>query len=98
MAKGKEKSRITVWLPLEDRARLDLQLYSDLESRVPLGAYTEFFSARVREHLEWATLDLTALGFPPGYFVRGPKEMVERLRLVLEQEHSLKKEPSSVLT
>lgn len=81
------KQVLNLWLPLDIRAKLDLTLYSELECRVPKGAYTTLFTRLTREHLEWATLDLAPLGFPPGYFIRGPKEMVERVRLVLENLH-----------
>ncbi len=79
-------TRLEFRLPEDLRARLDLTLYSDLEQRVPHGAYAKFFAARIREHFEWSTLDLAPLGFPTGFFVRGPKDMIEHLRLTLESK------------
>lgn len=75
---------LNLWLPLEVRAKVDLALYSDFEGRVPKGDYSAFFESRVREYFDWQKLDLAPIGFPPGYFVKGPKEMIERLKLVLE--------------
>lgn len=65
-------------------ARLDLHLFSELEGRVPKGKYKEFFTARVREFFEWRRLELGAFGFPPGYFIAGPKEMIEALEKQLQ--------------
>lgn len=42
--------RMTLWLTLDLRAQLDLELVSALEGRVPHGKYTEFFEARLREY------------------------------------------------
>lgn len=81
-----EKVVLNLWLPLDVRAKLDLHLVSGLEGRVPYGAYSEFFSERVREHLEWTVLPLEAYGLAPGYFVKGPKDMIEKLKAVLEEK------------
>ena len=45
----------TVGLPEDLVARLELDLFSELEGRVPLGAQQEFFTKLVREH--YAQLD-----------------------------------------
>lgn len=71
---------LNLWLPLEVRTKLDLHLVSELEGRVPHGAYSDFFTARVKEHFEWETLDLGLHGGPAGYFIRGPKEMIAWLK------------------
>lgn len=76
-------TQLLLKLPETWRARLDLALLSDLEGRVPKGKYQEFFIERMREHFEWKTLDLSLHGFPQGYFVRGPAEMIERLERAL---------------
>lgn len=39
-----------VALPLSIRTRLDLHLFSELEGRVPKGAYQEFFIERLQEY------------------------------------------------
>jgi hypothetical protein len=40
------------YLPESLRARVDLLLWSDVESRVPHGAYTELFTRLTREWLD----------------------------------------------
>lgn len=77
---GAPKSLFRAYLPVELRAKMDLALVSPLEGRVPHGDYSSFLEARVREHFEWDSLDLSPYGFPGGYFVRGPREMIDRLR------------------
>lgn len=64
----------------ELRAKMDLLLVSEVEGRVPLGKISEFVSERLREHFDWEELDLGLHGGPQGYFVRGPKDMIEWLR------------------
>lgn len=71
-------------LPESERARLDLFLFSELEGRVPKGKYQEFFRERMVEFFDSQELSLEAYGFPAGYFVRGPKAMIEALKLILE--------------
>lgn len=78
---------LTLKLPESVRVRLDLVLFSELENRVPFGKYQEFFLERIREFFEWRRLDLTPYGYPQGYFVAGPKEMIDFL------EDKLKGEP-----
>ena len=72
-------------LPESWRTRLDLLLFSETEQRVPLGAYQRFFMERMQEFFSWRRRELTSLGFPEGYFITGPKEMVK------EVERRLKK-------
>ena len=67
------------------RAQVDLHLYSPLEGRVPRGAHKAFFERLINEHFTWATLDLSAYGFSPGSFIRGPKPMVDELASLLER-------------
>lgn len=68
------------------RAKLDLHLFSDVEGRVPKGAYQEFFETRIQEFFTYRRLDLAPFGFPPGYFVQGPKEIIEALIKRLQEE------------
>lgn len=49
---------LNVHLPTDLHAKLTLHLYSELEQRVPMGAYQEFLSARIREYFENKQLDL----------------------------------------
>lgn len=71
---------LKAWISPELKGRLYLHLHSDLEGRIPLGKISEFVSERTREFFEWESLDLSLHGGPQGYFVRGPKDMIEFLR------------------
>lgn len=77
--------RLELKLPESLRNRLDLLLYSELEGRVPLGAYQSFFVERIHEYLGNSRLDLQAYGFPEGYHVKGPAEMLAALKSHLER-------------
>ena len=65
--------QLNVALPLPIFTRLALQLNSDLEGRVPHGAYSRFLVELLRQHFDQAELDLgERFGAPPGiYLVRG---------------------------
>lgn len=41
--------KLTTYLPEDLRAKLDIHLYSEVEGRVPHGAYSAFLADRVRE-------------------------------------------------
>ena len=57
-------------LPQSVRDRLDLILFSEVEGRVPKGAYQKFFLERLQEFFAFKTADLSAqLDLPPGYGV-----------------------------
>lgn len=62
-------------LPSSLRARLDLHLVSDLEGRVPKGAYQTFFAERLREFFEEERWEVQA-----GLVVRGTKEAIEQVK------------------
>ena len=66
------------------KTRVMLLLYSEVEQRVPKGAWQSFLEARIREYLDWRQYDLAPYGFPPGYYITGPAEMtqavIERLK------------------
>ena len=70
-----------------NKRRLALDLNSDLEGRVPHGAYSRFFSDLLRAHYEEAQLDLgqfLAADIPAGvYVVRGPSATIEALKRIL---------------
>jgi hypothetical protein len=68
-------------------ARLDLELFSPLESRVPKGAYQKFLNDRLREYFATRTLDLAPfLGTLPGEVqVRGSEFAIERLASLLKE-------------
>ncbi len=84
------KTTLHTVIPLDVRTKLDLHLFSPAEGRVPYNAYSEFIVARCREFFEWSSLDLETYGFPQGYFLRGPKEMVSKMREVLEIEQTIR--------
>jgi hypothetical protein len=71
---------IKAWVSPELKGKLYLHLTSELEGRIPLGRLSAFVSDRIREFFGWKTLDLTPYGFAPGYFVKGPADMVEALQ------------------
>ena len=79
------RDRLTLRLPEDLRARLDLMLVSELEGRVPLGAYSELFIQLLRAHFEHEDLDLSPFsGAQPGtLIVRGPPQAIQLLRRLL---------------
>lgn len=64
------------------RSKVDLYLFSEVEQRVPKGKYQEFFEERTVAFFNNAKLDLTPFGFPEGFYIEAPKEM---LPLILER-------------
>lgn len=44
--------QLTTNIPEDLRAKLDLHLFSQLEGRVPHGAYSRFLAERIREFFE----------------------------------------------
>jgi len=76
--------RLSLKLPETVRVKLDLLLFSSLEGRVPKGGYQEFFIERIQEYLSWRRTDLTPFGLP-GYYVAGPREMIEALERKLKE-------------
>lgn len=73
-------------LPESVRTRLDIELFSELEGRVPKGAYQRFFLERLTEYFASKALDLAPyLGTQPGAAViRGRLEVLEHLKQHLE--------------
>ena len=76
---------MSLWVPEDLRARLDLLLFSDLEGRVPFGAYTNFYSELLRTRLESVELDLSPfVGSAPGALtLRGSPTAIEKLKTLL---------------
>ncbi len=72
--------------------RLDLILYSDVEGRVPKGAYQRFFNTLLAQYFEHKTLDLSPyLGTLPGEAtVRGAEATIKRLEAALQQKEFTK--------
>lgn len=77
-------TRTEITLPESMRVRLDLILSSPLEGRVPKGKYREFWMTRLSEFFSSKRLDLTPFGFAPGFYVFGPREMVDALEKALK--------------
>lgn len=79
--------QLNVALPLPVFVKLGAHLYSELEQRVPHGAYSRFLSNLLRGFFAQARLDLAPyMASDPGAFVvSGSPEAVEALKLMLER-------------
>lgn len=78
--------KLTLVLPIDLRAQLDLHLFSDLEGRVPKGRYKEFFEERIREFFGREALDLAPwiVGGTPGTTsVTGSPVAIDALKRML---------------
>lgn len=77
---------IKMSLPEDVALRLQLFLTSDLDGKVPFGAYQQFFVARINEFLATRTLDISEpLGAEPGtYSVRATTTTLQALATKLE--------------
>ncbi len=75
-------------MPEDLHTRLTLHLFSDLEQRVPYGAWTRFFTGLVREFFSSREIDLAPwAGTEPGaILVRGTPESLAILKKVLTGE------------
>ncbi len=76
---------IHIKVPAAVKQRVELILYSVAERRVPQGAWQWFILERIRDYFDYATLDLAPYGFPPGFFVRIPKGMLEIVKQRFEE-------------
>jgi hypothetical protein len=81
-----ERFKLSLWLPADMRARLDLELFSELENRVPHGGYARFFETLLRRHFEEGALDLTPFGIPA--IIRGPEASLRQLHDTLVTWHN----------
>ncbi len=81
-------SVLNVAIPAALRKRLDELLFSDVEGRVPKGAYMEFFAARLREYFTNRPLDLAPyLGSVPSeHIVVAPIATLAALQQLLERK------------
>jgi len=78
--------QLNVALPLPLFTQLSLHLSSDLEGRVPHGAYSRFLSDLLRAHFERAEIDLNTYmsQVPPGvYVLSGPSVSVDAFQKLL---------------
>lgn len=80
--------KLTLMLPQTAVNRLEIYLWSELENRVPQGAYQQFFTARINEFFEHKQLDLAPwLGTPPGAMqISGNAETLSTLITHLNKE------------
>lgn len=78
--------KLTTMIPQDIHTRMSLHLFSDLEGRIPPGAWQSFICSRIREYFEDQRLDLGALvGALPGEFsVHGSPAAIELLRKTLK--------------
>lgn len=79
--------RVHLHLPGDVWPKLEIYLFSEMEQRVPFGAYQDFVTKRIREYFEWASLDLSEFfpHVPPGNILKGPKELVDLVRTELKE-------------
>lgn len=82
-------------LPESVRTRIDLLLFSELEGRVPKGAYQRFFLERLNDFFTTRALDLAPyLGSLPGeHVVRARPDTIEAFERVLQAATSQKAQP-----
>lgn len=83
---------LRVALPEDLRLRLDLLLFSPLENRVPMGAYSEFLQRLLKAHFEHRDLDLSPYaGTLPGTcVVRASPFTISTLKTLLgDRPHDL---------
>jgi hypothetical protein len=80
--------QLNVALPLPVYVQLTAHLYSDLEQRVPHGAYSRFFTELLRDFFGQQQFDLApfAASDPGAFIVNGSPEAISVL------EHTLKGE------
>lgn len=80
--------QLNLALPLDTHTKLTAHLYSELEGRVPLGAYQRFLVERIREYFHHEHIDLAPWSdVPPGLFtVSGDPLTITHLKKVLAHE------------
>lgn len=73
-------------LPIDLRTRLDLHLFSEVEGRVPKGAYQRLLTKLLTQFFEGRTLDLAPYvsALPEVYVVSGTPQTLEVLKTRLE--------------
>ena len=79
--------QLNLALPLDVHTRLSADLYSELEQRVPHGAYSKKLSELIRAYYSCTNLDLApwAGSFPGSWTVSGSPEAIAILKLLLER-------------
>ena len=79
---------LNVALPAPQHSQLTLHLFSELEGRVPLGAYQRFLVERINEYFQHKRLDLApwAGTDPDAFIVSGSPEALAVLERTLKGE------------
>lgn len=80
--------QLNVGLPLDVHTRLSAFLYSELEGRVPLGAYQRFLSDLIRSHFSEKSLDLAPYvpnAAPGAFIIHGSPEAILAAKDALEK-------------
>ena len=83
--------QLNLAVPSDLFARLSLHLYSELEQRIPHGAFSRFICEQIREHFAHRYLDLAPfLGSESGVLiVQGHPEAIEQLEQLLKERQML---------
>jgi hypothetical protein len=91
MARGRKpnvnpSTTLNLSLPLEIRTRLDLLLYSEVEERVPKGAYMKFISGLIGDFFTYKKCDFShELAAPPGsHVIHARAETIHALTKALQ--------------
>ena len=81
---------LNVVLPLPLYTQLGAHLFSELEQRVPHGAFSRFMIDLLRAYFSHKTLDLSPfVGSAPGAFlIQGSPEAIAALKTLLESSHA----------
>lgn len=79
--------QLNVALPLPVYTKITAYLYSELEQRVPLGAYQRLIVQLINEHFDFKLLDLAPYvgGSEGEHVVSGPPETIAALKARLER-------------
>lgn len=79
--------KLTTGLPEDLLDRMTLHLFSEIEGRVPKGAFKEFLSSRIREFFFNRTLDLAPYtnGEPGAFTISGSPDAIARLEKLLQK-------------
>jgi hypothetical protein len=72
--------RLEVMVPESELAWARLSLFSPIEGKVPFGEMSRFVTELIHERRTAERLDLTPYGFPRGFWVSGPREMISELK------------------
>ena len=78
--------KLTTYFPEDVRTKLDLYLYSELEGRIPKGAYQQFLMDRIRDFFDTVSLDVGVFADKPSAIVRGSPETIQLLEQLLRRE------------